>query len=122
MKTFKDSGHLFRLAGVFLVGFASFLVVRALLVPKTFGEYGHYRGAALGELTASPFSPRALEIDDRVGYIVGCVDTIAQSVRRWRKQAYPGLVFTPFVAASQQTCMSWELPTSLSGRFRGTVM
>jgi hypothetical protein len=54
MKTFKDSGHLFRLAGVFLVGFASFLVVRALLVPKTFGEYGHYRGAALGELTAKP--------------------------------------------------------------------
>ena len=56
MKTFKDSGHLFRLAGVFLVGFVSFLVIRSFLVPKTFGEYGHYRGAALAELAAKPIN------------------------------------------------------------------
>ena len=56
MKTFKDSGHLFRLVAVFLLGFASFAVVRSLLVPKTFGEYGHYRGAALGEIAAKPIS------------------------------------------------------------------
>ena len=47
MSSFKDSGHLFRLAAVFLGGILVFLIVRALLVPKTFGEYGHYRGSAL---------------------------------------------------------------------------
>jgi hypothetical protein len=54
MKTFQDSGHLFRLAAVFLAGFLAFLIVRALLVPKTFGQYGHYRAAALGEIAARP--------------------------------------------------------------------
>ncbi len=56
MKTLKDTGHLFRLAVVFLVGFVSFLVIRGFLVPKTFGEYGHYRGAALTELAAKPIN------------------------------------------------------------------
>jgi hypothetical protein len=54
MSKFEDSGHLFRLAGVFLVGIISFLVVRSLLVPKTFGEYGHYRGAAIQEIASRP--------------------------------------------------------------------
>jgi len=54
MSSFKDSGHLFRLAAVFLGGILVFLIVRALLVPKTFGEYGHYRGSALTDLAARP--------------------------------------------------------------------
>lgn len=51
---FKDAGHLFRLAGVFLVGILAFLVIRGLLVPASFGQYGHYRGDAMAELAARP--------------------------------------------------------------------
>jgi hypothetical protein len=54
MHSFKDSGHLFRLAAVFLGGILVFLVFRGLLVPKSFGEYGHYRGSALTDLAAQP--------------------------------------------------------------------
>ena len=54
MNLFRDAGHLFRLAAVFVAGLAFFLVVRGFLVPKTFGEYGHYRGAALEEIAARP--------------------------------------------------------------------
>ncbi|MGB7555708.1 MAG: multiheme c-type cytochrome [Candidatus Korobacteraceae bacterium] len=52
MKAFKDAGHLFRLASVFLVGGILFLVVRGFLVPRSFGEYGHYRGNAIAEIAA----------------------------------------------------------------------
>ena len=54
MNALKDSGHLFRLAGVFLAGTLLFLVVRGFLVPKSFGEYGHYRGDAIAETAARP--------------------------------------------------------------------
>lgn len=54
MNTFKDAGHLFRLAAVFAAGALLFLVIRGFLVPKSFGEYGHYRGAALAEIAARP--------------------------------------------------------------------
>ena len=47
---FKDAGHLFRFAGLFVLAFLVFLVVRHYVVPKSFGQYGHYRGAAMGEL------------------------------------------------------------------------
>ena len=50
----NDAGHLFRLAGVFLAGIVVFLVMRGFLVPKSFGEYGHYRGNALAEVAARP--------------------------------------------------------------------
>jgi len=51
---FKDANHLFRLAGVFAAGFLAFLLVRGLLVPKSFGQYGHFRGDALAEIKAQP--------------------------------------------------------------------
>jgi hypothetical protein len=54
MQAFKDSGHLFRLAGVFVAGTLLFLVMRSFLVPKSFGEYGHYRGNAMAEIAARP--------------------------------------------------------------------
>ena len=54
MTRFKDAEHLFRLAAVFIAGLAIFLGLRAALVPHTFGEYGHYRGAALKEIAARP--------------------------------------------------------------------
>ena len=54
MSSFKDAGHLFRFAGLFVLAFLVFLVVRHYVVPKSFGEYGHYRGAAIGEMAAHP--------------------------------------------------------------------
>ena len=45
----RDREHLFRLALLFLAGFALFLVLRGLLVPEGFGEIGHYRVGALAD-------------------------------------------------------------------------
>ena len=56
MKAFKDAGHLFRLAAVFLVGFVLFLILRGFLVPRSFGQFGHYRGNAIAEIAARPVS------------------------------------------------------------------
>ena len=54
MSAFKDAGHLFRLASVFVVGGLLFVGLRAFLVPKSFGQYGHYRGDAIAEIAARP--------------------------------------------------------------------
>jgi hypothetical protein len=54
MNVLKDAGHLFRFAGLFVLAFLIFLVVRHYVVPKSFGQYGHYRGAAMGEIAAHP--------------------------------------------------------------------
>ena len=56
MVQLKDVTHLIRMAGLFLLGLIIFLVVRSVLVPKSFGEYGPYRGAALGEIVARPIA------------------------------------------------------------------
>jgi len=56
MHAFKDSGHIFRLVAVFVVGIILFLVIRGFLVPKSFGEYGHYRGNAMAEAAARPIN------------------------------------------------------------------
>jgi hypothetical protein len=56
MKRFKDAEHLFRLAAVFLAGVVIFLVVRHVLVPRSFGRYGHYRADAIGEIAALPIA------------------------------------------------------------------
>ena len=50
----KDAGHLFRFAGLFVIAFLVFLIVRGYVVPKSFGQYGHYRGAAIGEIASRP--------------------------------------------------------------------
>jgi hypothetical protein len=50
----RDSEHLLRLAGVFAVGVLTFLLLRAFLVPRSFGEFGHYRGDAISEVAALP--------------------------------------------------------------------
>ena len=54
MIVFKDVGHLFRFAGLFVLAFLVFLVVRHYIVPKSFGQYGHYRGASIGEIADRP--------------------------------------------------------------------
>ena len=50
----KDAGHLLRFAFLFVLAFAIFLVVRHFVVPRSFGQYGHYRGAAIAEIAARP--------------------------------------------------------------------
>jgi ribosomal protein L37AE/L43A len=56
MKRFQDAEHLFRLAAVFVIGFTSFVIARGLLVPRSFGRYGHYRGDAITEIAALPIA------------------------------------------------------------------
>ena len=51
---FKDAAHLFRVAAVFAAGALIFLLVRSYLVPKSFGQYGHYRGDALAQIKSQP--------------------------------------------------------------------
>lgn len=52
MSFFRDTGHLFRFAGLFVVAFLVFLLVRGYVVPQSFGKYGHYRAAAMDEIAA----------------------------------------------------------------------
>lgn len=54
MNAFKDAGHLFRFAALFVLAFIVFLVVRGYVVPRSFGQYGHYRGNAISEIAAHP--------------------------------------------------------------------
>lgn len=56
MKVLKDAEHLVRLAAAFAIVLVGFLLVRAHFVPKSFGQYGHYRGDALAELSSKPIS------------------------------------------------------------------
>ena len=51
---FKDATHLFRLAGVFAAGLLLFVALRSVLVPRSFGQYGHFRGNALADIKAQP--------------------------------------------------------------------
>jgi len=54
MIVFKDAGHLFRLALVFVVVFLLFLGIRSFVIPRSFGQYGHYRGNAIPEIAVRP--------------------------------------------------------------------
>jgi NAD-dependent dihydropyrimidine dehydrogenase PreA subunit len=54
MNLFKDVGHLFRFVALFIVGTLVILGLRAAFTPRSFGQYGHYRGAALGDIAAHP--------------------------------------------------------------------
>ena len=51
---FKNAEHLIRVAVVFLAGVVVFVLIRGMIVPKSFGQYGHYRGDALAEIAARP--------------------------------------------------------------------
>jgi len=55
-KIFRDSGHLIRPALVLLAGVALFLVVRQAVIPKAFGQYGHYRPGALDLVRQHPIA------------------------------------------------------------------
>jgi Cytochrome c554 and c-prime len=45
----KDKEHLVRMAALFAAGVVVFLILQAVLVPKGFGVYGHYRAGALAD-------------------------------------------------------------------------
>ena len=49
-----DYVHLFRMAGLFVVGVTTFVLLRWLMVPADFGVYGHYRAGALQDIMARP--------------------------------------------------------------------
>jgi hypothetical protein len=72
MERFRDKEHLVRMAALFVAALGLFLVVRALLVPKGFGAYGHFRAGALKDNAARPlrFAGRAACAD--------CHDDIVQ--------------------------------------------
>ncbi len=53
---FHDREHFVRLLGLFAAGFVVFLIARAVLVPKGFGEYGHYRAGALADVASRPIT------------------------------------------------------------------
>jgi hypothetical protein len=52
----RDSGHLIRPAVVLLAGIAVFLLIRSAVIPRAFGQYGHYRPAALDAIRARPIA------------------------------------------------------------------
>jgi len=49
---FKDTEHLIRLAVVMVLALLVFVVLRSAVVPRSFGQYGHYRGNAIVEIGA----------------------------------------------------------------------
>jgi len=49
---FRDIEHLIRLAVVMAIVLIGFIVLRSAVVPRSFGQYGHYRGAAIAEVAA----------------------------------------------------------------------
>jgi cytochrome c554/c'-like protein len=59
---FKDLEHLVRLAVVIAIALVAFVLLRAAVVPRSFGEYGHYRGAAIGEIAAGPIAHAGHEV------------------------------------------------------------
>jgi len=53
-KLWRDAGHLLRPAILLVAGLALFLVVRGAVIPKSFGQYGHYRPGTLNDIRALP--------------------------------------------------------------------
>lgn len=51
-RRFEHSRHLLRMLMLYFAWIASFLIVRALLMPADFGKFGHYRPAAVDEIAA----------------------------------------------------------------------
>ncbi len=81
-RLFKDKEHLVRVALLFVAGIVLFVVARAVFIPKTFGQYGHYRGAALAEVRAKEpvYAGRA-----------ACVECHADEGDRWKGGRHKGV-------------------------------
>jgi ABC-type nickel/cobalt efflux system permease component RcnA len=59
---FKDTEHLLRLFAVLVIGVVAFVVLRAAVVPKSFGKYGHYRADAITEIASRPIAHAGHEV------------------------------------------------------------
>ncbi len=81
-RLFKDKEHLLRVAGLFLAGIVLFVIARAIFVPKTFGEYGHYRGGALADVRA-----KAVVYAGRAA----CVECHTEEGERWKGGKHHGI-------------------------------
>jgi hypothetical protein len=101
---FKDYEHVFRMAGLFAVGTASFFILRAWMVPADFGVYGHYRAGALADNAAYPlkYAGRAACLD--------CHSDI-EEIRRGGKHAGIGCEACHGPLAGHATEMNPEKPT-----------
>jgi len=53
---FKDIEHLIRLTLVMAIAAVAFVMVRAAVIPHSFGQYGHYRGDAIAEIASRPLA------------------------------------------------------------------
>ena len=81
-RLFKDKEHLVRVAGLFAAGIVLFVVARAILVPKGFGDYGHYRAGALADVAARPvaYAGRA-----------ACLECHTEEGDRWKGGKHKGV-------------------------------
>jgi hypothetical protein len=52
----RDGEHLVRFAFVLIAAVLVFFLIRRIVVPASYGEYGPYRGASLGDVRARPIS------------------------------------------------------------------
>lgn len=55
-RKFRDYEHVLRMAGLFTMGVAVFLILRWVMVPSDFGVYGFYRAGALKDIAARPIA------------------------------------------------------------------
>lgn len=53
-RSLRDSAHLVRLVIVLMAAVGIFLAIRSAIIPKAFGQYGHYRPGALAEIRTHP--------------------------------------------------------------------
>lgn len=51
---FRDYEHVLRVAALFALAIAGFLVWRSWMIPPDFGVYGHYRAGAIAEAASLP--------------------------------------------------------------------
>ena len=53
---FRNSEHLLRMIGLFVVGTSLFFVISRFMVPRDYGLYGHFRAGALTDERARPIA------------------------------------------------------------------
>ena len=56
LRILRDWAHLLRPAAVLVLALGLFLLVRNAVIPKSFGQYGHYRPGALDAVRRQPMS------------------------------------------------------------------
>jgi hypothetical protein len=80
---FKDIEHLLRLAAVMGIALVVFALLRVAVVPRSFGQYGHYRGAAIAEAAARPIAHAGHEVCE------GCHTDVAEKKKLGKHVVVP---------------------------------